>query len=125
MGARDILDRAIDRHGGEDGKRRLAAVRLSVEHLGGRIPNAKGLGRTHPKPSVITVAITFITMSRIRKLTASTASQGQARSSIPGCARIDSCRPSIGSHTAWPTRWVEIANEPSPWAVRTSHCLEA
>ena len=55
MGARDILDRAIDRHGGEDGKRRLAAVRLSVEHLGGRIPNAKGLGRTHPKPSVITV----------------------------------------------------------------------
>ena len=28
--------------------------------------------------------------------------------------RIDWWRASIGSHTAWPTRWLEIAQQPSP-----------
>jgi hypothetical protein len=34
-------------------------------------------------------------------------------------------RPSIGSHTAWPTRWLPIAQQPSPWRSSSARCPAA
>ncbi len=50
-----VLDRAAARHGGWDRWQSLGAIELEVEHLGGAIPWIKGLGRTHPHPTRLTV----------------------------------------------------------------------
>jgi hypothetical protein len=53
--ARAILERAARRHGGWERWHALGTVELRLDHLGGRLPVGKGLGRTFPAPTTVEV----------------------------------------------------------------------
>jgi hypothetical protein len=51
----DLLQLAIERHGGSALWRRLRSVVIEVHDLGGPLPVAKGLGRTFPQPRTVEI----------------------------------------------------------------------